>query len=119
MSTQSFRLSPPAMRILCEYSWPGNVRELENIIQSLMVNCDSEGSVEAEDLPDHIRKNDHLRSCSGMSLEEAKVNFEREFLKQALNHHRWNKTQTARDLKITRQGLINMIQRLGLKEQAH
>ncbi|HEX8790159.1 MAG TPA: sigma-54 dependent transcriptional regulator [Polyangiaceae bacterium] len=31
------RLSPEAMRALCEYEWPGNVRELEHAIEHAMV----------------------------------------------------------------------------------
>jgi transcriptional regulator with PAS, ATPase and Fis domain len=112
-------ISPSAARSLCEYFWPGNVRELENVIQALLVNCESGARIDARDLPSSVRENRQLRNCSGMSLEDARGHFEREFLMQALNIHRWNKTQTARELRITRQGLISMIQRLGLKEPIH
>ena len=36
------RISPEAMRALCEYPWPGNVRELENAIERLVVTCRAE-----------------------------------------------------------------------------
>ncbi len=108
-------ISAHAVRSLCEYFWPGNVRELENVIQSLLVNCDSGGTIEANDLPASIAGRKLLQKLSTRSLEEAKEEFEREFVLQALNRNRWNKTHTARELKVTRQGLANMIQRLGLK----
>ena len=113
---QKIRLSPAVMKILSLYSWPGNVRELENVIQGILVSCESNSFIEPKDLPAHLNGNRQVKNCSGMSLEEAKQNFEREFLEHALIRNRWNKTHTAGELKITRQGLIHMIQRLGIKE---
>ncbi len=108
--------SPAAVRMLCEYPWPGNVRELENIVQTVLVNCDSEQIIEPEALPAHLRDARFLRKVSGKSLEAAREEFEKDFLMDALMKFAWNKTHTARELKITRQGLINMIQRLGIQE---
>ena len=31
------RFTPPAMKLLMEYSWPGNVRELENVVERAVV----------------------------------------------------------------------------------
>jgi len=53
------RISPPAIKVLSDYSWPGNVRELENVIERLVVTGRSE-SVEPEDLPMEIRSHDAL-----------------------------------------------------------
>ncbi|HSP06350.1 MAG TPA: sigma 54-interacting transcriptional regulator, partial [Acidobacteriota bacterium] len=108
--------SPAAMQTLCDYSWPGNVREMENAVQSLLVNVDSGGRIDLKDLPPQIVSGAALRGPAGVTLDEARQEFEREFLKQALRRHSWNKTQTARELGVTRQGLIQMIQRLGLQE---
>ncbi len=110
-------ISPHAIHALCEYFWPGNVRELENVIQSLLVNCDSGGRIEVKDLPASVMGRKLLQKMSIRSLEEAKEEFEREFVTQALNRNKWNKTHTARELKMTRQGLVNMIQRLDLKQK--
>lgn len=107
--------APAALQALCEYSWPGNVREMENAVQTLLVNADSGGRIDLKDLPAQIRSGASFRASSGMSLESARQEFEREFLKQALSRNAWNKTQTARELGITRQGLIQMIQRLGIE----
>ncbi len=110
-------LSPHAIRALCEYFWPGNVRELENVIQSLLVNCDSGGTIDLNDLPALVTGGKLLQKMSTRSLDNAKEEFEREFVTQALNRNKWNKTHTARELKMTRQGLVNLIQRLGLKKK--
>jgi two-component system NtrC family response regulator len=105
-----------AVRAMSDYDWPGNVRELENTIQSMLVTCESGKNVELDDLPSAIAGGQRLQRFAGHSLEQAKNEFEREFLTQALNRNRWNKTQAAKELKITRQGLMNMIQRLGIRD---
>lgn len=116
-SRGKIQYSPAAMQALCDYSWPGNVREMENAVQTLLVNVDSGGRVDLKDLPPQITAGASIAAQSGVTLEEARQEFEREFLKQALKRNSWNKTQTARELGITRQGLMQMIQRLGISER--
>ena len=48
------RISPEAMRALCEYSWPGNVRELENAVERLVVTSRSD-VIGVENLSDELR----------------------------------------------------------------
>jgi len=48
------RISPEALRALCEYSWPGNVRELENTTERLVVTSRSE-VIDVENLCDELR----------------------------------------------------------------
>jgi DNA-binding NtrC family response regulator len=43
------RISNEANKRLLEYNWPGNIRELETIIESAIINCDSD-----EILPEHL-----------------------------------------------------------------
>ncbi len=43
-----------AERLLAHYNWPGNVRELENLIEGLLITCDTE-CIEAADLPAAMR----------------------------------------------------------------
>jgi PAS domain S-box-containing protein len=35
-------ISPPAMRVLQDYSWPGNIRELANVIERAVINSEGE-----------------------------------------------------------------------------
>jgi transcriptional regulator with PAS, ATPase and Fis domain len=105
------------MKILCDYSWPGNVREMENLVQTVLVNCDSGSTVEADAFPRSVRTRQIMNNGSGLSLEEGKELFERDFVIQALVRNQWNKSRTAKELKITRQGLINMIQRLRIEKK--
>jgi len=46
-------LSLDAERVLAHYNWPGNVRELENLIEGLVITCDSE--ITTDDLPTPMR----------------------------------------------------------------
>jgi two-component system, NtrC family, response regulator AtoC len=36
-STEDTRLTPKALKHLCNYSWPGNVRELENMVERALI----------------------------------------------------------------------------------
>ncbi|MCI0414018.1 sigma 54-interacting transcriptional regulator [bacterium] len=109
---QDIRFSNSAMKALCDYRWPGNVREMENLIQTVLVNSDSGSVVEAELLPRSLKTLNVTEKIRGLSLEEGREEFDREFVLQALNKNNWNKSRTAKELRVTRQGLINMIQRL-------
>ena len=113
---QNIRFSASTMKLLCDYPWPGNVREMENMIQTVLVNSESNSIVEAELLPESFRVPRLVEKNSGISLEEGREEFDREFVLQALERNRWNKSLTAKELKITRQGLINMIHRLKLEK---
>jgi DNA-binding NtrC family response regulator len=48
------RISPEAMRCLCDYSWPGNVRELINVLERAVLLCEG-GEIAPKDFPDDIR----------------------------------------------------------------
>lgn len=116
LGRENVSFAPPAMKTLTEYSWSGNVREMENMIQTLLVNASSGGVIDVKHLSDEVRGAGRIRRQSGKTLEAARQEFERQFLTQTLQENRWNKTQTAKQLQITRQGLINLIQRLGITE---
>ena len=111
------RFSSAAMKVLCDYPWPGNVREMENLVQTVLVNSDPGSTVEADVFPRSVRTTRIVEQGSGLSLEEGKQMFERDFVLQALERNQWNKSRTAKELKITRQGLINMIQRLRIEKK--
>jgi DNA-binding NtrC family response regulator len=81
----------------------------------LLVNTESESILEPELLPEHLKAPRVTEKFSGMSLEAGREEFDRQFVLHALQKNDWNKSQTARELNITRQGLINLIQRLNLQ----
>jgi len=88
--------------LLQAYRWPGNVRELKNIIERLVIMVPSD-TIEASDMPDNLTE--HSISASSLVLKEAKNEFERRFILQALRLNNWNITETAQQLGIERTNL--------------
>lgn len=99
-------VSPPAMKLLLEYSYPGNIRELENIIESAVVV--SRGTViSEEDLPEEVKRGRFLRPKS-QSGDEA------ERIKRALEQTGGNKSLAAKLLGMHRTTLWRKLKELGL-----
>jgi transcriptional regulator with GAF, ATPase, and Fis domain len=109
--------SQQAMEILSAYEWPGNVRELENEVQRLIIQLDDGGFVEPEHLSHRIRQVENLldkvQARKG-TLKEMMEQVEKWVLLEALKDHGNNKSQTARTLGITREGLHKKLKNFGL-----
>jgi two-component system nitrogen regulation response regulator NtrX len=96
------KISQEAMELLQTYKWPGNVRELKNLIERLVIMVPS-NNIKASDLPDSLMGD--CISTSSMKLREARNEFERRFISQALQRNNWNITETANQLGIERTNL--------------
>jgi Nif-specific regulatory protein len=114
-------LSEEAQRALTRYSWPGNVRELQNEIQRALISRFEGDLILLEDLSPHISgvegaSPDVVREALGVqgTLKEMMEHLERALLERALEEHNNNKTQTAKALGITREGLHKKLNRLSL-----
>ena len=110
------RFSPAVTGYLEKYRWPGNVRELRNVMERASLLCHGELI-----LPEHLgqRIRDSVGdtkapatsgepSSNPSSLDE----IEQKAILQALKEHRYNRTETARALGISRRALTYKIQRL-------
>ncbi len=96
------RISQEAMQLLQSHKWPGNVRELKNLTERLAIMVPSD-AIKASDLPDSLMG--EYISTSSMKLREARNEFERRFILQALQRNDWNITETANQLGIERTNL--------------
>ena len=109
--------SQQAMELLASYKWPGNVRELENEVQRLIIQMDDGGFVEPEHVSPRIRQVenviDKVAPKKG-TLKEMMEQVEKWILLEALKEHDNNKSQTARTLGITREGLHKKLKNFGL-----
>ncbi len=105
------KISPKAAALLQSYGWPGNIRELRNCIDRAVVLGDGE-LIQPEDLPPNIRSQRGQIPAPAESLEHA----EREFIRRTLKRTKWQKSEAARLLGISRQTLDNKIKRYKLKE---
>jgi DNA-binding NtrC family response regulator len=103
---------------LGNYHWPGNVRELENVIERL-VAISPQGILGLEDLPldtvmDRDKAVDDIFS-RGVSLREAKADFERHYILRALEKSRWNQTEAAKMLGVHRNTLLGKMESLHIR----
>ncbi len=98
---------------LARYDWPGNVRELQNVIASLAVHAPRRGRVPAALLPGHIAAAARDRGCG---FDQARLDFERRFIRAALARAGGRKSAAAAQLGVSRQGLAKIIKRLGILE---
>jgi DNA-binding NtrC family response regulator/tetratricopeptide (TPR) repeat protein len=104
-------LAPDAVAALARYDWPGNVRELQNVIAWMAVHSPTRGRIGLSGLPEHVAHGDVIPAGS---LEAAKEEFERRFVKAALASAGGQRARAARALGVTRQGLAKMMRRLGI-----
>jgi len=100
-------LSGDAMRSLATHAWPGNVRELENEMTRLAASVRRD-EITADDLSSTIRR----QAASGVhDLKVAVEQLERQLIRDALAACGGNKAQAAKRLGLSRQGLLNKLQR--------
>ena len=104
-------LTHPVLTALTRYHWPGNVRELQNVMAALAVAAPARGHVKASLLPAAVTS---ATSITAGRLAEARTQFERRFVEVALARAGGRRAQAARELGISRQGLLKMLERHGL-----
>ncbi|WP_045212149.1 sigma-54 interaction domain-containing protein [Desulfonatronovibrio magnus] len=133
MSRTPMKISAEAMNVLLNYSWPGNVRELENEVERLVALSYST-TIRLEDLSEGIRCSDpsglepfsrddysfenktaeqtNTAASEPAALVQSLVESEKHLVEKALKFSRGNKTQAARLLGISREGLRKKMKRL-------
>ena len=109
--------SQQSMEMLQAYRWPGNVRELENEVQRLVIQVEDDQFVLPEHLSPKIRQVenilDRVHPKKG-TLREMMDQVEKWILVDALKDHGNNKSQTAKTLGITREGLHKKLKAFGI-----
>ncbi len=102
---------------LSSYTWPGNIRELENEVQRLVIQGDENSLLEPSHLSPQLRQVEgtlaRIAPKKG-TLKEMMEQLERWLLAEALRDHGNNKTQTAKTLGITREGLHKKLSKYGM-----
>ena len=108
------RLTPAALEILMQFDWPGNVRELQNEIERTLTLAGDEVELTEEYLSDRIRASTDYRGMADAApatIKEATAQVERQMIIDALHQSGGNRSQAARIVGLTRQGLLNKIRR--------
>ncbi|WP_438027152.1 sigma 54-interacting transcriptional regulator [Sorangium sp. So ce233] len=109
--------SQQAMELMVAYDWPGNVRELQNEVQRIVIQLDPGSFATPELLSPRIRQVEGLVARAGTpkgSLKEMMDAVEKFFLLEALRGHNNNKTNAAKSLGITREGLHKKLRQYGI-----
>ncbi|MEN1832794.1 sigma 54-interacting transcriptional regulator [Pseudomonas lijiangensis] len=113
-------ISTPALDALMAYSWPGNVRELENTLERA-TNLAATASIQPGDLPLEILQ----ASLRPQPPSRPEYNdapdlgaHEMNAIIDALKHTNGNIRLAARQLKVSRGGLYNKMNRFGLSADA-
>ena len=117
---QMLKLDSTALSWFIQRDWPGNVRELKNTLESVAAVAQG-GVISMADInllhPAALSLNTLLPSdCSQMSLEQAVQQLEIKMIKHALLQCNGNKSQAARELGLSRQGLLKKIDRYQLAD---
>ncbi|MDF7659235.1 sigma-54-dependent Fis family transcriptional regulator [Erwiniaceae bacterium L1_54_6] len=98
------QLSDPARLVLNSYRWPGNLRELNHALQYALAMCES-GIIQQGDLPDTLQaaqQPDQTQSEAGQLIQQ-------------LRAVRWNMSEAARQLGISRMTLYRRLQRFDIQ----
>lgn len=105
------QLTKDAYQVLREHPWPGNVRELENEIERLVILSGDDDLIDKDAIQLRVRERDLFDEVelSSMSMPDAIEQLERRMILEGLQRTGWNKTQTAKDLGVSRRNLIRKV----------
>jgi transcriptional regulator with PAS, ATPase and Fis domain len=107
--------SPGAFQLMRDYTWPGNVRELQNEIQKCLILCEEDNLINEEYLSNKIRKKNGAKPNHPYDYFRAKAEFEKKFLSEALARSDYNRTRTAEEVGLSRQGLFKLMKKHGIR----
>jgi two-component system response regulator HupR/HoxA len=125
----TMQLSPDAMACLLAYPWPGNIRELRNELGRAVALSDGT-HIEATAFSGKLLRGRQSASYTSVSesptdiaaasatLAEHIDSLEASLLRETMLRHRWNKTQAAQELGLSRVGLRAKLLRHGLEGKA-
>jgi len=99
--------SDNALIILKNYFWPGNVRELENVLQRLVVMCDT-NLIDVPDLPSHMR----FSAQNVEPLNRTLAEVEADYIRKVIASVGGNKMKAARILGIDRKTLREKLKKI-------
>ena len=118
---QPRKFSKEALAVLQSMDWPGNIRQLRNLVERIMIlsPADSPRPISAEELPKETGSSEPIGSIGstdliGLSLREAREQFEREYLTLQITRFNGNISRTAQFIGMERSALHRKLKALGV-----
>jgi transcriptional regulator with PAS, ATPase and Fis domain len=115
-------LTKRAIEKLYDYHWPGNIRELENEMERGTVLTGNEKLITPEIFSPRIREAGEKQKIQGArlsgKLKDALEELERDMIRDGLRRTGWNKSVLAKELGISRAGLIMKVSKYGLDKRS-
>jgi len=126
---QGLWLSDEAWTLMFDYHWPGNVRQVKSVVYRLVASAGDGELIGPERFlkeiegaappPSAVTAEDKFIIDARLSHHERLEELERQSIIRALNETGDNITQAAKTLGMSRNGLKNRIERLGIKIMNH
>ncbi|MBY0315739.1 MAG: sigma 54-interacting transcriptional regulator [Bdellovibrionales bacterium] len=114
-------LTKRALEKLYDYPFPGNVRELQNEMERAVVLSGTESKILADMLSPKILESNEATKIQGTrvagTLKDAIEDLEKDLIREGLRRTGWNKSKLAKELGISRAGLIMKVEKYGLDKR--
>ncbi|MBM1003676.1 MAG: sigma 54-interacting transcriptional regulator [Desulfofustis sp. PB-SRB1] len=111
-------LTPLTLDLLMEFDWPGNIRQLENEMERAVTVAGGSRTLYPDFLSEKLRQTRQGEAERNMprqsTLKGAVGRLEARMIREALGRHGGNRSRVAKELGISRQGLLNKIAAYGL-----
>jgi len=112
MGKPRMKIAADVLKAFMEYDWPGNVRELQNVIEgAVQLNT---GKVLTLDQIQHqllpLSSKESENTAPYSTLEE----FEKQMIIDCLKKHKGNRSETAKDLGMSRRTLYRRMKKCGI-----
>ena len=105
-------------------TWPGNIRQLRNMLERLLILGPDSGPIKPDELPSNSLDSSHSAENTGvsaaimaMTLREARLAFEVDYLTAQIARFKGNISQTAKFVGMERSALHRKLKTLGIAGQ--
>lgn len=121
-TTKSTKKTVPGecLQRLLNYEWPGNIRELENEIERLCVLAGDMSTLDESFLSQRIKDSSQSKYTGYRmegKLKDALEQLEKHMILEGLKRNKWNKSKLAKELGISRAGLIMKVEKYELDKR--
>jgi two-component system nitrogen regulation response regulator NtrX len=110
-------ISLDLMELMVNFDWPGNVRQLKNLVERMVVLSESD-MIGMDDAPDYMKEGSGVDKDVYIPvdspLKDARDEFEKQYIINALKATGWNVTKASKLLDIERTYLHRKMKSYGL-----